>query len=215
MKRFFCLLIIVALAAGSYAQVGVYRSAGAGAIKKEKKPHWTQPVKTGWQNTLLLNYEFTFCPGIHWNTGYRINKLLLVGAGLGYNYDWFTLDEGQHITTQWNGNSNWFTVDNLPAHRFPLYAQLAFYIIGERKVNPYIGISQGVDIILYGQNPKSDKMIGVGSHTRFDLGANFRLPKSGHSVLTTLEFGLSPVGRRYTSDIHHAGFIGFNVGFTF
>ena len=215
MKRIIYSLLICLCTTSVFAQVGVYRSAGVGAIKKEKKQHWTQPVKTGWQNTLLLNYEFGICPGIHWNTGYRINKLLLVGAGLGYNYDCRTLDEGYYIETRWGSNYEHFRVLNLPAHRFPLYAQLAFYIIGERKVNPYIGVSQGVDILCYSQNPKSDKMIGLGSHTRLDLGANFRLPKSGHSVLATWEFGLSPVGRRYTSIIHHAAFMGFNLGFTF
>lgn len=214
MKRFFCLLIITALAAGSYAQVGVYRSAGAGAIKKEKKPHWTQPVKTGWQNTLLLNYEFPICPGLHWNTGYRINKLMYIGAGLGYNFD-YVIPSHSYVNTYWNNSYNGFDVSSPTIHRFPLYAQLGFYIIGERKVNPYIGLSQGVDFIYYKQNPKSDKMLGIGSHTRFDLGANFRLPKSGHSILVTFDMGISPVGDKYKKSITHAFYSGLNIGFTF
>lgn len=224
MKKYIVGIIFSLLAVGfimptASAQIGASRvvstrKVDAKKIEKPKKERWKEPVKTGWQNTLLLNYEFPICPGLHWNTGYRINKLLLVGAGLGYNFD-YVIPSHSHVNTYWNNSYNGFDVSSPTIHRFPLYAQLGFYIIGERKVNPYIGLSQGVDFIYYKQNPKSDKMLGIGSHTRFDLGANFRLPKSGHNILVTFGIGISPVGYKYEKHIGHAFYSGFNIGFTF
>ena len=224
MKKYIVGIIFSLLAVGfimptASAQIGASRvvstrKVDAKKIEKPKKERWKEPVKTGWQNTLLLNYEFPICPGLHWNTGYRINKLMYIGAGLGYNFDFIT-PIYSHINTHWSNSYNGFYVSNPITHRFPLYAQLGFYIIGERKVNPYIGVSQGVDLIYYKQNPASDKMLGLGSHTRLDLGANFRLPKSGHNILFTFDLGISPVGEKYYKYISHAFYTGFNIGFTF
>ena len=55
MKRFILLCLCISMFSLTYGQVGIYRSSGYGAIKKEK------PQRTyHWENMILGNYDFGF-----------------------------------------------------------------------------------------------------------------------------------------------------------
>ena len=105
--------------------------------------------------------------GGEYSGGKRFNNWSLFGFGFGY------------------ANS----LDNKD-HYIPLYLQLKFFIVGKKRINPYIGLSQGVAFRILPQENKVP-ILTVGSHTRGEIGINFRT-----TLTTNLSFayvmGTSP-----------------------
>lgn len=145
----------------------------------------------GWQNSIALTYGLFLNPGIEYNGGWRFNKMFYVGFGTGYS---FNLDDYSHYV--------------------PLFAQFKAYFWGDKRVNPYLGVCQGAAVTLseYGD------YYGIGSHTRGEVGVNFRLDQKV-SLFLEYNIGTSPYLSRgiYSSGYftYHYLYNGFKVGITF
>ncbi len=193
------------------AQVGSSRVVSAKKLDVHKvakeKPTYA-PVERGWQNIVKLQYNTILSIGLHYEGGYRFGKAVMFGMGVGYNFDIY---------------NNWHYFQ----HRVPIYAQAKFFFIGERRVNPFIGISQGADMLFYSRkyydgrplavgeytSPSADFIAG-GSHTRIELGCNIRITPQ-QSLLISAEMGTSPYASDSWGRVKHALMGGFNVGYIF
>ncbi|MCR4827703.1 MAG: hypothetical protein K5882_12265 [Bacteroidales bacterium] len=217
------LLIALALATPNLsAQVGsskVVSTKKVDAKKIVKQKKIFAPVDKRWENSIRLLYEFPISAGIHYDGMYRVHKAVGIGFGTGYNYVFRDFNRGNSF------------------HRIPLYAKARFYIVGEKKVNPFFGIAQGIDMGFYKiltdgseygitadpQHVVSEWMF-IGSHTRLEFGLNIRF-NARRSMFFSIEGGLSAnpdVGHiienntPYFGGYHHYyPAFGANIGFTF
>lgn len=121
-------------------------------VKKEKKA--LEPIKAGYQQTVTFSTmtEFEDCLRFSFDYigGYRINKNIFAGFGIGanigatgsganvnystYTYNYYSYDEPKNDIQLCRPN---FSV--------PLYAHLRAYI-GNKRCMPFVALSAGVDI---------------------------------------------------------------------
>ena len=180
--------------------------------KPEKPPREKTiyaPVDKRWYNTVRLQYGLNIAPGIHYQGNYRFNKWFELGVGIGYEY---TL-------------MSWVNYGLI--HTAPLYANVRFYFMGEKRVNPFVGFSQGLAISYYKmmngwEHPEIaywgapdyliiGERLRVGSHTRIEIGGNFRInPKN--SLKFSIEGGIVPISRE---NGYYDAVLSINFGFTF
>ena len=216
------LLIALTLASPNLsAQVGsskVVSTKKVDAKKVVKQKKIFAPVDKRWENSIRLLYEDIVSAGIHYDGMYRVNKAFGIGIGTGYNYVFQSLHSSMY-------------------HRVPLYAIARVYIIGEKKVNPFFGFAQGIDVGFYkitnnhydGFDPGTqtpNHIVGewmyIGSHSRIEFGLNFRLNAS-KSVFFSIEGGVSACPDKYYVVPENNWFgahqyepaFGVNLGFTF
>lgn len=216
------LLIALTLASPNLsAQVGsskVVSTKKVDAKKVVKQKKIFAPVDKRWENSIRLLYEDLISVGIHYDGMYRVNKAFGIGIGTGYNYVFQSLHSSMY-------------------HRVPLYAIARVYLIGEKKVNPFFGFAQGIDVGFYkiqtshhdGFDPGAqtpDHIVGewmfIGSHSRIEFGLNFRLNAS-KSVFFSIEAGVSACPDKYYVEPENIWFgahqyepaFGVNLGFTF
>ena len=189
-------------------------------------------VKRGWQNAFNLLYGLSVRPGIEYQGGNRFNKWGLVGFGFGYSYNIGEYDymysyvvpdpDGHPDEGYWTrGNVNY------NYHYVPVYAHFKVYILGDKRVNPFVGIEQGVGLCIRPVGPLTE--LSIGSHTRGEIGLNFRInAKTG--VALSYNIGVSPTfvpGSVYTyptpetnpdfpfTGIGHKLYQGFKLGINF
>ena len=153
-------------------------------------------IQKRWQNSINVIYgviDFDiFQVGIDYSGGWRFNKHFLVGLGVGYKYNFGS------------------------GHYLPLYAQFKTYFWGTKRVNLLVGIDQGVGVLL---NNYGDQYV-FGSHTRGELGVNFRLSPTTDLSLS-YNVGTSPTGKkvRLGSTAYlfpeHGLYMGCKLAFTF
>lgn len=145
-------------------------------------------VKRGWQNSICFKYQIYDNLGGEYIGGYRFNRYFLIGLGVGYWNEELYEDE----------------------HHIPLYAHARVYFRGEKRINPYLGISQGVDFHIY------DGELFVGSHTRAEVGVNFRCTQK-FNLFLSYGLGTSPYvyGSSYYYRIHEFVPAEFKLGVTF
>lgn len=213
------LLATLLLAAPSLsAQVGsssVVSTKKVDAKKVVKPKKIFAPVDKRWENTIRLLYEFPNSAGIHYDGMYRVHKAVGIGIGAGYNYVF--MDFHHHNSYQ----------------RVPVYAKFRFYLIGEKRVNPFFGIAQGIDMGFYkilnngdftafNSNPRDivSECMFVGSHTRLEFGLNIRVTAT-KSIFFSIEGGASACpsthynNNRWKGDHEYYPALGLNLGFTF
>jgi len=166
--------------------------------EKEKKEE-----KKRWENSLALTYGLVLEPGIEYTGGMRFDDMFYVGFGVGYN---FNLDDYSHYA--------------------PLFLQFKTFFLNKKRINPFIGVSQGVGVRLeqYGG------CFAIGSHTRGEVGVNFKLnPKT--SLFLEYNIGISPYiysrnrfidnsystygNYAYQYQAAHRLYQGFKIGITF
>lgn len=201
------------------AQVGsssVVSTKKVDAKKVVKPKKIFAPVDKRWENTIRLLYEFPISVGIHYDGMYRIHKAVGIGIGTGYDY----------VFCPWEDRKSSF-------QQVPVYAQFRFYLIGEKRVNPFFGIAQGIDIGFYkilnngvfttfDSNPRNivSECMFVGSRTRLEIGLNVRITAT-KSILFSVEGGASACpdthydNNRWKGDHKYYPALGFNLGFTF
>lgn len=150
--------------------LAVSSTAEKGDVKSSSLLRWG--VKIGWQNTFNVVYGLTTTIGGEYNGGYRFSHWGLAGLGFGYQYD---LDGKTHY--------------------IPVYAQFKVYFLGKKRVNPYIGVNQGVGIRLNSEG--AQPILTFGSHTRGEIGVNFRLSPTT-SLNLSYDIGTSPWIDYYT-----------------
>lgn len=216
------LLIALTLASPNLsAQVGsskVVSTKKVDAKKVVKQKKIFAPVDKRWESSIRLLYEDIVSAGIHYDGMYRVNKAFGIGIGTGYNYVFHSLHSSMY-------------------HRVPLYAIARVYLIGEKKVNPFFGFAQGIDVGFYkitnnhydGFDPGTqtpNHIVGewmyIGSHSRIEFGLNFRLNAS-KSVFFSIEAGVSACPDKYYVEPENIWFgahqyepaFGVNLGFTF
>lgn len=203
------------------AQVGsskVVSTKKVDAKKVVKQKKIFAPVDKRWESSIRLLYEDLISAGIHYDGMYRVNKAFGIGIGTGYNYVFSSLHSSMY-------------------HRVPLYAIARVYLIGEKKVNPFFGFAQGIDVGFYRlstidfdwfdpgtQTPEHTvgEWMFIGSHTRIEFGLNFRLNAS-KSVFFSIEGGVSACPDKYyiANEYNWYGAhqyepaFGVNLGFTF
>ncbi len=216
------LLIALTLASPNLsAQVGsskVVSTKKVDAKKVVKQKKIFAPVDKRWESSIRLLYEDIVSAGIHYDGMYRVNKAFGIGVGTGYNYVIQSLKSSMY-------------------HRVPLYAIARVFLTGEKKVNPFFGFAQGIDVGFYrlvpssshwfdpaSQTPKHTvgEWMFIGSHSRIEFGLNFRLNAS-KSVFFSIEAGVSACPDKYYVEPENIWFgahqyepaFGVNLGFTF
>lgn len=223
--KYTLLAVILVLSCSLQAQVpGTNRSVSAKSFSVEKikikKPIYAE-VEKRWENSINLQWESVRQPGLQYEGTYRMGKVFALGFGTGYNY---CAEHNYHYKF----------------HRLPFYAKAKIFIAAERRVNLFFGVSQGIDMLFFyvsdrgGSTAQRDAhtllhWIGVGSHTRAEIGCNIRInPK--RSFYFSYEFGASPIPNKewyYFGQLedgikpilkvgikHELIYAGVNVGFT-
>ena len=108
--------------------------------KKEKKPKKeTEPVKPGFQHSLVaaFNTEFDDCfrGGLDYIAGYRFNRWLYAGVGLGLSFE----DGDDYYYYKYDDLRPEFTV--------PLYLHAKAYVnLANKRYAPFFALSTGVNI---------------------------------------------------------------------
>jgi hypothetical protein len=144
-----------------------------GEIKSSSLLSQNWGVRLGWQNMFSFVYGTSSLIGAEYTGGSRFSNWGFMGFGFGYAYDLECKD-----------------------HYVPLYAQFKVYILGKKRVNPYIAINQGVAFRLAPSKTTEDFAFTVGSHTRGEIGVNFRL-NPNTSLSLAYNIGTSPWGSAY------------------
>lgn len=206
--KYTLLAVILVLSCSLQAQVaGSNRSVSAKSFSvqkiKIKKPIYAE-VEKRWENSINLQWESLTQFGLQYEGTYRMGKVFALGFGTGYNY-----------------------CSDYYAHRLPFYAKAKIFIAAERRVNLFFGVSQGIDMLFFYTNDWShyrnivrrdanvpqSRWIGIGSHTRAEIGCNIRInPK--RSFYFSYEFGTSPIPSFGPRIDHELIYAGVNVGFT-
>lgn len=224
--KYTLLAVILAFSYSLQAQVpGTNRSVSAKSFSVEKikikKPIFAE-VEKRWENSINLQWESERQIGLQYEGTYRMGKVFALGFGTGYNY----CAEDNNCTK---------------FHRLPFYAKAKIFIAAERRVNLFFGVSQGIDMLFCYVSDRGEKTaqrdanvpqsrwIGIGSHTRAEIGCNIRInPK--RSFYFSYEFGASPTPNNawyYYGQLedgikpilkvgieHKLIYAGVNVGFT-
>lgn len=174
--KMLCISMVVLFSvSGAVAQVGgshvvTTRKTTATKVKKttntdkfinEKSIY--APVTKGWYNTIRLQYEFLVSPGIHYQGGYRFNKMFELGFGMGYECMFHSLKKCSAVFPQGVLCANdrdyedfydiflsfRFNKYDFFSHNVPLYANARVFFLGNKKMNPFIGVSAGINIAFY------------------------------------------------------------------
>lgn len=157
---------------------------------KEMKKDNRIPVPRKWQHAANISFGALYGGkdlGARYEAGFRFNKVILLGLGLGYNYNF-----------------------EFNAHRIPVFAHMKLYFRGEKKVNPFIAISEGIDVTVV------PGMFGIGNFFRSEFGLNIRLKDKNLPI--SFELGCSPdlvKGASGLAHVEHYFYYGCKVGFSF
>ena len=205
------------------AQVGsskVVTTKKVDAKKVVKQKKIFAPVDKRWESSIRLLYEFPLSAGIHYEGMYRVGKVFGIGFGTGYNY---VFDDFHEYNSY---------------HRVPVYVKTRFYIVGEKRVNPFFGLAEGIDIGFYkllttgrefSINADPSEIVSewmlIGEHARLEFGLNIRLDAK-RSMFFSIEGGISASPDSYWNFYdnytqfrrgghHYYPAFGANIGFTF
>ena len=116
MKRIILFLLALSMIHTAQAQVGIYKSRGFGAIKKEKKQRVKRTYE--WENMILLNYAFTTTGKTH-NVGFTYARCKEAGFYVdamvgtewhfantdGYAYNRFVTNKTSHPRISFGGGA--------------------------------------------------------------------------------------------------------------
>ena len=158
-------------------------------MEKKKAKDIKLPIRVGWHHAINLTFGSISKGkdlGIRYEAGYRFNQVVLLGFGAGYHYGFVGM------------------------HNIPVFAHLKIYMIGYKRVNPFIALSQGIDISIRPEN----KLVGIGSFTRGEVGLNFRVKNL--DIPISFEVGTSPyLNPKTTPKVSHSIYYGVKVGISF
>ena len=180
-------------------------------------------IERRWQNSIFATWGLYIIPGLEYVGGVRFNKSLFLGFGVGVNSD--------NLVPFSIRYHDYYAYYSGFIHSLPLYAQFYWYFLGDKRVTPYIGISQGIDFRIMsghynhyfgdgyddndpypGYHHYSEYIPGrfwIGSYTRGEIGLNFRLsPKT--SFFISYDIGVTSKDWDF-----YDLYLGFRIGFTF
>ena len=207
-KVLFVLMVVLFFVSGAaVAQVGgshvvTTRKASATTVKKTTNPYMLKekngyaPVTKGWYNTIRCQYGLLVSLGLHYQGGYRFNKVFELGGGTGYECVFHSFRRD-------------YLGRNFSYHSVPLYANTRFFIKGNRRVNPFFGISTGINFTFY-------KIAGdyvSDDYDYYNNYSNFTCYNNGYDIICIANERIASFGD--STIIGHTFAVGFLAQFEF
>ncbi len=217
MKKFILLVVMAFVAVSAEAQM--VRSS---ALFVKRAEAW--PVERGWRHTFsgyggLFEFEDP-SGGVNYMLGYRFNKNLLAGVGVGYEFggDYFSISDWN----LWSKNERESAV--------PLYLHGRYYFSAYRWA-PFVGLSAGAYLVgesdcevPVNYSGSGIELVSSGScmapFVDLNVGYNYRItPKQDLAFYVGIKYFsvpyFDPYGKHFTSESHVGSMLYLGTSITF